>query len=98
MCATLLRSRLERLVAEGGYRGTLVRWIRATCDWTVMIVMRTADRAGVAVLPTRWVVERTCAWLGNDRWLSKDSEGRTEVSEAFVSVAMIHLMRGRFTR
>ena len=43
---------------------------------------------GFEVLPTRWIVERTFAWLGNYRRLSKDYEGRTKVSEAFVYVAI----------
>ena len=90
--------RLERVVADGGYRGTLVGWVRATVGWTLAVVTRTADMVGFEVLPTRWVVERTFAWLGNYRRLSKDYEGRTEVSEAFVYVAMIHLMLRRFTR
>ena len=92
------RPRLERVVADRGYRGTLVGWVRATVGWTLAVVTRTADMVGFEVLPTRWVVERTFAWLGNYRRLSKDYEGRTEVSEAFVYVAMIHLMLRRFTR
>ena len=44
------------------------------------------------VLPRRWVVERTFAWLGRCRWLSKDCEETTEVSKAMVYVAMIGVM------
>jgi len=87
--------RVERVVADGGYRGKLVGWVQATFGWTVDIVLRTADMVGFEVLPTRWVVERTFAWLGHYRRLSKDYEGNTEVSEAFVYVAMIHLMLRR---
>ena len=55
--------------------------------------------AGFEVLPTRWVVERTFAWLGNYRRLSKDYEGANRAeSEAFVYVAMIHLMLRRLAR
>ena len=84
--------RLTVVVADGGYAGKLVRWVQETCGWKLMVVKRTADMVGFEVLPTRWVVERTFAWLGNYRRLGKDYEGRTEVSEAFVYVAMIHLM------
>jgi putative transposase len=87
--------RLERIIGDGGYRGKLVGWVQATFGWTLEIVLRTADMVGFEVLPKRWVVERTFAWLGRYRRLSKDYEGKTEVSEAFVYVAMIHLMLRR---
>jgi len=87
--------RLERVVADGGYRGKLVGWVQGTFGWTLAVVLRTADMVGFEVLPTRWVVERTFAWLGRYRRLSKDYEGRTEVSEAFIYVGMIHLMLRR---
>ena len=89
--------RVEVVVADGGYAGKLVRWVRETFGWTLSVVKRTAEMVGFEVLPTRWRVERTFAWLGNSRRLSKDYEGRTEVSEAFVYIAMIHLMLRRFS-
>jgi putative transposase len=88
--------RVHTLVADGGYAGQLVGWVRETFGWSVRVVKRTAEMVGFEVLPARWVVERTFAWLGNYRRLSKDYEGRTEVSEAFVYIAMIHLMLRRF--
>ncbi len=90
--------RVTVVVADGGYAGKLVSWVGRTCGWTLTIVKRSAEMVGFEVLPTRWVVERTFAWLGNYRRLSKDYEGRTEVSEAFVYVAMIHLMLRRLVR
>ena len=87
--------RLERVVGDGGYRGKLVGWVQATFGWTLEVVLRTADMVGFEVLPKRWVVERTFAWLGRYRRLSKDYEAKTEVSEAFIYVAMIHLMLRR---
>jgi putative transposase len=89
--------RVTTVVADGGYAGRLVRWVRETFGWTLHIVKRTADMVGFEVLPIRWRVERTFAWLGHYRRLSKDYEGRTEVSEAFVYVAMIQLMLRRFS-
>ncbi len=50
------------------------------------------------VLPRRWVVERTFAWMGRRRRLSKDYEATVGSSEAFVKLAMIHLMARRLAR
>ena len=58
-----------------------------------VIVRRTAP--GFVVLPKRWVVERTFAWLGRCRRLVEDYEHLTEVSEAFVTPALIRLMLQR---
>ncbi len=90
--------RVHTVVADGGYRGTLVGWGRATFGWALAVVKRTDEMVSFEVLPTRWVVERTFAWLGNYRRLRTDYEGRTELSEAFVYVAMIHLMLRRLSR
>jgi putative transposase len=90
--------RLHTVVADGGYAGKLVRWVRETFDWTLTIVKRSADMVGFEVLPVRWRVERTFAWLGRYRRLRTDYEACTEVSEAFVYVAMIHLMLRRLAR
>lgn len=90
--------KLHTVVADGGYAGKLVGWVRETFTWTLLVVKRTAEMVGFEVLPVRWRVERTFAWLGRYRRLRSDYEGRTEVSEAFVYVAMIHLMLRRLSR
>ena len=93
-----LRGRFPRLVliwADGGYAGQLIAWARRIGDWTVTIVKRPERANGFAVLPRRWVVERTFAWLGRCRRLSKDYEARPETSEAWIHLAMIHLMLKR---
>ncbi len=90
--------RVHTIVADGGYAGKLVGWVRQTFGWALAVIKRTDDMVGFEVLPTRWVVERTFAWLGNYRRLRTDYEGRTEPSEAFVYVAMIHLMLRRLSR
>lgn len=59
------------------------------------IVKRPDDVRGFVVLPRRWVVERTFAWLGRSRRLSKDYEALPETGEAWVRIAMIHLMLKR---
>ena len=56
------------------------------------IVEKLGDQAGFQVLPKRWIVERTFAWLNRQRRLSKDYERLPATSEAFIYVAMIRLM------
>jgi putative transposase len=84
--------RLRLLWADGGYAGKLVDWVKETCGWALAIVKRSDDVRGFQVLPKRWIVERTFAWLGRYRRLSKDYEATTGSSEAWVTIAMIHLM------
>ena len=90
--------RLRLLWADGGYRGKLVAWAWERCGWLLQIVKRNDDVKGFQVLPRRWVVERTFAWLGRYRRLSKDYEYLTASSEAMIHVAMIHLMLVRLAR
>ena len=82
--------RLKLIWADGGYAGQLIDWTRHLGRWTLQIVKRT--EAGFAVLPKRWIVERTFAWLGKYRRLSKDYETLTQSSESMIRVAMINLM------
>ncbi len=90
--------RLQLLWADGSYAGQLIDWVRAKCGWVLEIVKRPAEARGFQVLPRRWVVERTFAWLGRYRRLSKDYEYLTASSEAMIYVAMIHLMLVRLAR
>lgn len=89
---------LQHIWADGGYAGTLVDWVRSRCSWVLEIVKRPAESKGFVVLPRRWVVERTFAWLGRYRRLSKDYEELTDTSEAMIHVAMISLMLRRLAR
>ena len=84
--------------ADGGYAGQLVEWVRDLCHWVLEIVKRSDDVKGFQVLPRRWVVERTLAWLGRYRRLSKDYEYLTESSEAMIYLAMTHIMVRRLAR
>lgn len=68
------------------------------CGWLLEIVKRSDEVKGFQVLPRRWVVERTFAWLNNYRRLSKDYEQVPETSEAFIYVAMTHLMVRRLAK
>jgi putative transposase len=84
--------RLQRIWADGGYAGALVAWVAEFAGWVLEIVSRPADAQGFVVLPKRWIVERTLAWLSRNRRLAKDYEERSVSSEAWVRLAMIHLM------
>lgn len=87
--------RLKLVWADGGYAGPLVEWVQITSGWLLEIVKRNADTIGFQVLPRRWVVERTFAWLGRFRRLSKDYEELTDTSETIIRIAMIRLMLTR---
>ncbi len=87
--------RLKLIWADGGYAGQLIDWAKRLGRWTLEIVKRSEDAVGFAVLPKRWIVERTFAWLGKYRRLSKDYETLTESSESMIRIAMINLMLHR---
>lgn len=99
--------RLRHLWADMGYRGKVVGWIKEHLGWTVEIVkqprrwFRVPEGEEVpfvpafVVLPRRWVVERTFAWIGRYRRMSKDYEYLTASSESFIYAAMIRLMLKR---
>jgi putative transposase len=84
--------RLQKIWADGGYRGALIEWVQSVLGWSLEIVEKLGDQVGFQVLPKRWIVERTFAWLNRQRRLSKDYERLPQTSEAFVYVAMIRLM------
>ena len=86
---------LRRVWADGGYEGKLVSWVKACLGWTLDIVKRPAKQKGFSVLPRRWVVERTFAWLGRYRRLSKDYEQLPQSGENMIYIAMINLMLHR---
>ena len=87
--------RLARLWADGNYAGHLVDWVRERTGWDLEIVRRPPEAQGFVLLPQRWVVERTFAWLGKCRRLSKDYEALVASSEAFIRLAMLGLMLRR---
>ena len=92
-----LYPRLKKIWADAAYRGQFVdRAAQHGID--VEIVLRSDDQQGFVVLPRRWVVERTFAWLGNYRRLSKDYEYWIYSSDAMIYAAMIHLMTRRLAR
>jgi putative transposase len=95
------------LFADMGYQG-LASWLLAELGWTLLIVKRPrrwvrvpADQpapempGGFAVLPQRWIVERTFAWLVRNRRLAKDWEGLPATTETWIYLAMCRLMTKR---
>jgi putative transposase len=87
--------RLVVIWADSAYAGKLVEWAWRVGGWLLDIVKRPADGQGFVLLPHRWIVERTLAWFGRYRRLSKDDEELTDSSEAMISIAMIQLMLRR---
>jgi putative transposase len=96
-----LAHRFSQLVcvwADGGYAGALVGWLwglRTRRKLRLDVVKRGAAQRGFAVLPKRWIVERTFGWLVKWRRLRCDYEQRTDHSEAFIYIAMIGVMTRR---
>jgi len=93
--------RLRLIWADGAYAGKLVEWVhelRRRGRLLLEIVKRSDDAKGFVALPRRWVVERTFAWLGRWRRLSKDYEATIASSEAMVNLAAIHMMARRLAR
>ena len=76
--------RLKRIWADGAYAGKLVPWVRNVCGWDLELVRRPSGQHTFEVLPRRWVVERTFAWLGRYRRLSKDYEESPQTTEAWI--------------
>jgi putative transposase len=89
---------LHKIWADSSYQGSLLTWAKQTLDWVVEIVAAPEPGQGFVVAARRWVVERTFAWLGKWRRLSKDYEQTIKSSETDIYVAMTGLMLRRLTR
>jgi putative transposase len=87
--------RLRLIWADGNYAGQLVAWVAAFAGWCLEIVKRSDDVQGFVLLPHRWIVERTFGWLSKYRRLAKDYEETSASAEAWIRLAMIHLMARR---
>lgn len=91
-----LCEKIKLVWADGGYQGQdLANWVTNLLGWTWEVVKRSDNIKGFVVIPKRWVVERTFAWLSFNRRLSKDYEKHTQNSESMVYLAMIQLMLKR---
>ena len=92
--------RLTKILADGIYNGDIADWAKEMGGWILELVVRDPDepeeeRKKFKVLKWRWIVERTFAWLGRNRRMSKDYERTEESSESWIYVAMIHFMLRR---
>ena len=87
--------RLQLFFGDGGYAGQLVDFVKTQfkkLSWQLRIVKKDLSLNSFTVLPKRWIVERTFAWLDNCRRLSKDYERQTASSEAFIYLAQVRLL------
>jgi putative transposase len=84
--------KLRRIWVDGTYRGHLLEWVMLHCRFVLQPVLRCDGQKGFVVLPRRWVVERTFAWLTQCRRLGKDYEVLPSSSEAMIYIAMTRLM------
>ncbi len=83
---------LRRIWVDGTYRGELIAWVAQRFRFRLQPVLRPEGQKGFLVLPRRWVVERTFAWLDLHRRLCRDYEVLTTSSEALIYIAMTRLM------
>ena len=84
---------IERIFADGGYRGEkMALVVLRTGAWKLEIVKRSDAAKGFEVLPKRWIVERTFAWISRCRRLARDFERYARTTVAFVRLAMIRIM------
>jgi transposase len=88
---------VQRIFADAGYQGPkLAAAVAKTGTWMIEIVKRNELHQFV-VLPKRWIVERTLAWISRCRRLAKDFERHARKAVAFIRLAMIRLMLRRLT-
>jgi transposase len=95
---TYLRTRVRFVFADGGFAGRLLDWANTILRTTLHIVRKPAGQQGFAVIPRRWAVERTFAWLTAHRRLARDYERNPAVSEAMIRWAAINTITRRIAR
>lgn len=93
-----LLSCLRKIFADGGFRGNLVEWVRQAVHVDLEIVLKEEGQKGFQVLPKRWVIERTNAWISRQRRLARDYERLPLSSESFIYATMIRLGLRRLSR
>jgi transposase len=95
---TYLRTRVRFVFADGAFAGRLLDWAQHLLATTLQIVRKPADQRGFAVIPRRWAVERSLAWLTAHRRLARDYERDPAISEAMIRWAAINTMTRRIAR
>jgi len=90
---------LRHIFADGGYAGEkLAEALAPLGDWTLEIVKRSDGAKGFVLLPRRWVVERTFAWLNRNRRLAKDFEQLVASASSWIMIASVKLIMRRLAR
>ncbi len=83
------------VIVENLLDATTLEWVKVNFKFVLAVVLRSEEQKGFVILPRRWVVERTFAWLSHQRRLSKDYEVFPKTSETFILIAMTRLMLRR---
>jgi transposase len=86
---------IERIFADAGYQGPKTRKAAAATGGWIVEIVRRCDAHRFVVLPKRWIVERTLAWISRNRRLARDFERYAHTVAAFVRLAMIRIMLRR---
>jgi transposase len=87
---------MRHIFADGGYAGDKLKTAMAKLGtWTIEIVKRSDAAKGFVLLPRRWVVERTIAWLNRNRRLAKDFERSIESAVTWIYIASVKLISRR---
>lgn len=84
---------IKKIFVDGGYTGKLIAWVKEKYGITLEVIKRNELHTFV-VLPIRWIIERTNAWVSKARRLTKDYEKKTRNQESMIYVRMIQLMLG----
>lgn len=91
--------RLKVIFADAAYgRDGLPGWVKSTYKWILQTVLRPVGVRGFVVLPKRWIVERTFAWISSWRRFSKDYERKSTTTETYIRIRMIKLMIARLAQ
>jgi putative transposase len=86
---------IKAIIADAGYRGQpIVNWVKQHLSWDLQIIKRN-EQATFKVLPKRWIVERTLAWIAYSRRSSRDYEKQTQTSQTMVQLVMIRVCINR---
>ena len=89
---------LGKVWVDGGYKDGVVAWARRELGYRLEVVERAPSTRGFRVLPRRWVVERSFAWLGRYRRFRKDYEALPEMSEGLIWAALGGAMLRRLVK
>ena len=88
-------STIEKFCGDEGYLGTFVEYVGWDFDGVLVDISKRIN-PGWEILPKRWIVERTFAWAGNSRRLSKDYEISTDSAENMVLISSLHTILKRY--